>query len=321
MILLTVLWIVLVISFISFALAAAVRVELNAAGNSFDAERALFLARGGAEAAFLKISDIKITPQSPKLQVAADYAFQFDSGEVHVKAHSDSSQIDINGADEKLLGAMFDSMGVDPGKRDALVDSILDWRDPDDVARPNGAETGSYGGSFAGGKSLPANAPFNNMQEVMLVKNMTPDIYFGRIRFDSQSNKHQKVLGLRDIATVGSGSTGIDVNTAPVEVLTALGVPSGMAANIAAERQMKPFADMNDCFSRVPDLANTPGHEYLTTVPGLPNVLISTATVRPSGTQKTVRLHLRSERVRKIIMYEPLVYIDTPVVKFGWWEY
>jgi general secretion pathway protein K len=250
------------------------------------------------------------------------YVFQFDSGEVRVKSETDSSHIDLNGADEKVLGSMFQSMGVDGATQSALIDSILDWRDADDVARPNGAEIDNYGGSFVSGKRLPANAPFSSMQEVMLVKNMTPDIYFGRISFDPRANKHEKVVGLRDVATVGSGATLIDVNTAPVEVLAALpGISRDMAANIVTEREKKPFADLNECFGRLPDLASSAAHDYLTTVAGLPNLLVSTATVQPSGTSKTVRLRLRSERVKKIITFDPLVYVDTPVVKFGGWEY
>ena len=322
MVLMTVLWIVLVISFISFALAAAVRVELNSAGNSLDAERALFMARGGAEAAFLKISDPKTSAQPPKPDVKNVYTFQLDSGQVRVDAQTDSSRIDLNGADEKVLGSMFDSMGVDAATRDALVDSILDWRDPDDVARPNGAEIDNYVQPFGKEKRLPANAPFNTLQEAMLVKHMTPDIYFGRISFDPKANKHEKVMGLRDLATAGSGGKFIDVNTAPVEVLAALpGMSRDLAGNVVTEREKKPFVDLNDCFGRIPDLANSPAHDYLTTLAGLPNVLVSTATVQPSGSSKTVRLRLRTERVRKIITYEPLVYIDTPVLKFGAWEY
>src|SRR5689334_21035531 len=65
MVLMTVLWIVLVISFISFALAAAVRVELNSTGNSFDSERAIFMGKGAAEAVLQELKDPKVFPKSP----------------------------------------------------------------------------------------------------------------------------------------------------------------------------------------------------------------------------------------------------------------
>ena len=323
MVLVTVLWILLVLSFISFALAAAVRVELNSTGNSFDSDRAILMAKGAAEAVLQKLRDPKTFPESPMREEQGAYIFKFDSGEVRVRTEN---RIDLNNADDKVLGAMFDSMGVDPSTRNALVDSILDWRDPDDVARPNGAEVTDYGPSFVRGKSLPPNAPFADMQELMLVKHMTPEIYFGRVTFDPSTNRHEKVLGLRDVATVAaggeSGNAAIDVNSAPLAVLAALpGVSRDLAANIVAEREKKLFSDDKDLLSRVPDLNNTPAHDYLTTTAGLPNVLISTATVQPSGASKTVRLRLRMERVKKFITYDPILYIDTPVVKFGGWEY
>ena len=318
----TVLWILLVISFISFALAAAVRVELNSTGNTFDSERATVMAKGAAEAVLQKLKDPKVFPESPMREERGLYIVKFDSGEVRVKVETDSSRIDLNGADEKMMGAMFASMGIEPDTNNALVDSILDWRDADDVARPNGAEINDYGSSFVGGKKLPRNAPFGDMQELMLVKHMTPEIYFGGVTFDPNTNRNQKTIGLRDVATVGSGSNLIDVNTAPFEVLAALpGMDRSVAANIVAEREKNSFADTKDLLGRLPDLNNSPAHDYLTTTAGLPNLLIARATVQPSGTSRTVRLRLRTERVKKIITYDPLVYIDTPLVKFGAWEY
>ncbi len=323
MILMTVLWIVLVISFISFALAAAVRVEIVSAAGSFDSERAVFMAKGAAETVFQKLKYPNTFPPSPMRELPDSvYAFEFDSGDVRVKSESDNSRIDLNGAEEKVLASMFDSMGLDMSTRDALVDSILDWRDTDDVPRPHGAEIDDYGGSFVSANRLPYNGPFKNMQELLLVKHMTPDIYFGRVTFDPASNEHHKIAGLRDVATIGSGGKLIDVNTAPIEVLIALpGMNQDLAANIVALRAQKQFADLADLTTRIPQLKGSAAQEYLTTMSGLPNVLISTATVRPSGTSKTVRLRLRTEREKKIIMYDPLVYIDTPVVKFGSWEY
>ena len=322
MVLMTVLWIVLVISFISFALAAAVRVEIASAASSFDSERAMFMAKGAAETVLQKLTNPTKFPESPMREQSGVYIFDFDSGQVRVKSESDSARIDLNGADEKVLASMFDSLGVDASTRDGLVDSILDWRDPDDVPRANGAEVDDYGGSFVATKRLPFNGPFKNMQEVMLVKHMTPDLYFGRVSFDPRSNEHHKILGLRDVATIGSGTKLVDVNTAPVEVLLALpGVNQELAAKIIAAREGKLFVDMADLTNRIPDLTSSAAHDYVTTAAGVPNVLISTATVGASSTSKTVRLRLRVEREKKIITYEPLIYVDTPVAKFGSWEY
>ena len=318
----TVLWILLVISFISFALAAAVRTELNAAGNSFDSERALFMAKGAAEAVLYKIQNPDTFPQSAMREERGEYVFALDSGEVRVKAETDASRIDLNGADEKVLASMFDSLGIDAAVKNELVDSILDWRDPDDVPRAHGAEVSDYGQVFLSRGRLPYNGSFNTMQEVLLVKHMTPEIYFGRADFDTASSQYRKIMGLRDLATVGTGRNAVDVNTASVDVLAALpGVGRDLAARIVATRAQGLFADNKNLRERISDVNNNEVASYLTTEAGTPTLLIATATVQPSGARKTVRLRLRAERQKKIIMLEPLIYKDLPVVKFGNWEY
>src|SRR5262249_35268039 len=230
-------------------------------------------------------------PESPILEESGTYVFQFESGEVRVRPEMDGGRIDLNGADEKLLGSMFDAIGVDPARRDELVDCILDWRDEDDFSRPNGAEINDSQKIRQDGKRLPANARFNTVQEVLMVKNMTPEIYLGRIAFDPATNQVHKKLGLRDIATAGPGRAQIDTNTAPVEVLSLIpGITSDLVAGIVEARGQKPFATPNDLFERVSGLKESPAHDYVGTDAGLPSLLISTATLRPSGTQKTVRL-------------------------------
>ena len=94
-----------------------------------------------------------------------------------------------------------------------------------------------------------------------------------------------------------------------------------MAARIVAERQQKPFADSKDLIARVPELNESPALEYLTADFGSPIVLAATATIKPSGTTKIVRLHFKREREKKILLFDPLTYIDIEVLKFGSWEY
>src|SRR2546427_8419187 len=89
MVLITVLWILAVIAFISFALAAAVRTELNAAANSFDSERALFMAKGAAEVLFKKLQNPDTFPELPVREQFGTYTFEFGSGEVRIQPESD----------------------------------------------------------------------------------------------------------------------------------------------------------------------------------------------------------------------------------------
>lgn len=318
----TVLWILLVITFISFALAAAVRVEVNSAGNSFDSERAIYLAKGAALALFQKVADPKAFADLPVSEEADAYVFQFESGVVRVKPQYSGGGVDLNKADEKQLAAMFNSLGVDESTRNSLVDSILDWRDEDDFPRASGAEINDYTGVSYGKKRLPANAPFSTLQEVLMVKNMTSEIYFGRLDFDASTNQYRKIPGLRDVATVGSDRTQVDVNSAPADVLSAVpGVSAAAAAKIVSARKERPFDTRGDLQQRVPELKEDgPWRDALGIKSGFPNVLISTATLKPSGVTKTVRLNLRTERGRTINP-SPNLFIYTWNPKLGNWEY
>ena len=56
-----------------------------------------------------------------------------------------------------------------------LVDAIGDWKDADDLRRPNGAEADDY--KAAGSPYLPANAPFETVPELQRVLGMTPALY------------------------------------------------------------------------------------------------------------------------------------------------
>ena len=56
----------------------------------------------------------------------------------------EGGKININRVNEDLLRRVFTNLGVDANVRDILVDSIMDWRDPDDLHRTNGAEKDYY---------------------------------------------------------------------------------------------------------------------------------------------------------------------------------
>jgi hypothetical protein len=64
-----------------------------------------------------------------------------------------------------------------PNMTEDVADSIVDWLDPDDDPRPSGAESSYYQG-------LPQpyrtkNGPMNSLDELLLVKGMTPQLLYG----------------------------------------------------------------------------------------------------------------------------------------------
>jgi hypothetical protein len=67
-------------------------------------------------------------------------------------------------------------MGL-PGMTEEVADAILDWIDPDDEARMLGAEIDHYSGLNP--PYRPKNGPLDTVEELLLVRGITPQLLFG----------------------------------------------------------------------------------------------------------------------------------------------
>jgi general secretion pathway protein K len=86
-------------------------------------------------------------------------------------------KFNINSAPEPILQQALMLMGVDAGQMTSIINSILDWIDPDDNPRIQGAESDYYQG-----EDPPYNAkngPIDDMSEMLLIKGITPELYWG----------------------------------------------------------------------------------------------------------------------------------------------
>ncbi len=132
------------------------------------------------------------------------YQIQFQDAEIRVRLFSEQGKIDINKAGEELLTSMMNATELETEKKQELVDSIMDWRDQDDLVQNNGAEKKEY--ADAGLAYQPANKNFRLIDELQLVLGMTPAIY----------------QQLHALITVFSGSASVDRKLAPKEVLAVI---------------------------------------------------------------------------------------------------
>ena len=97
--------------------------------------------------------------------------------QLYVKVENESNRIDINAAGdsrikEKVLEILGDELW---DEADQISDAILDWRDSDPLIRTHGAETTQY--DSQGFK--PANGPFKVFTELLLVRGVTPALFWG----------------------------------------------------------------------------------------------------------------------------------------------
>jgi hypothetical protein len=67
-----------------------------------------------------------------------------------------------------------------PNMTDDIANSILDWLDPDDDPRTNGAESDYY--SSLNPPYNAKNGPLDSLEELLLVKGVTPQLLFGNDR-------------------------------------------------------------------------------------------------------------------------------------------
>lgn len=102
---------------------------------------------------------------------------QIGNGRFSIKITDQERRFNINNADRFVLGHALTMMNVDASQHSTIIDSILDWRDPDDDAGLNGAESDSY--LRLDTPYYAKNGPIDDMSELLLVNGMTPEIYWG----------------------------------------------------------------------------------------------------------------------------------------------
>jgi general secretion pathway protein K len=196
------------------------------------------------------------------------YTLSFDQGVGEVRIMGEAGKVNINSVTEKTLRNILTKLGLEGETRDTVADSILDWRDPDDFTRLNGAEEDYY-------QSLKEpyhckNGNLDSVEELLLVKGVTPEIFYGRkpIKKEEEAAAEGPVaerIGLKDIFSVYSLGAQIDINCATAPVLrVVLGIPKDMAQHIVKARQEKKFDNQPDLLQRVPELA-----PFMTEIAGL----------------------------------------------------
>lgn len=258
MALLMVLWVVAFFSVVLSAFAFSMRTELDAARNFKEEAEAASLAEAGVARAMAELVNDGVKQGASGQRPAASSGYwplrleaPLGRGMYQVVVTDEEGKIPLNRAPAEVLRRLLQNTGVtDPRLLDTLVDSILDWRDPDGFHRLSGAEEDYY-------RSLPQpysskNGDFETLEELLLVKGMTREILYGNI--DDQDRlaallrrspeerdlRPGEYLGLRPFLTVRSSGQ-VNLTTASLDVLVALGFSSSEAQAILQSRKEAPM--------------------------------------------------------------------------------
>jgi general secretion pathway protein K len=218
-----VLWITIMLTVIASGFAFSMHSEALTARNALSLAQVRTAANGAVERMAFELA----RPRYPTAWNADGQPHQWRDGDVAIVASAvdESAKIDINSAPETLLKGLFQNVGgADAETAGRIVDAVIDWRDPDDLRRPNGAEEADY--RAAGLKQKPANAPFETTAELARVMYVTPAI-FARVA---------------DSITVHSRQPGINARTASRDVLLALPAATPEAVDLFLQQRADAIA-------------------------------------------------------------------------------
>jgi hypothetical protein len=93
--------------------------------------------------------------------------------------------------DQQVAGSGRTLLMALPGMTEDVADAILDWLDPDDTPREAGAEVDYYSGLSPA--YAPKNGPVDTVEELLLVRGVTPQLLFGvDINHNYQLDRHEQ---------------------------------------------------------------------------------------------------------------------------------
>jgi general secretion pathway protein K len=240
--LLTVIWVLVVLMVIVFSFSFMARTETLSTLAFKEGMEKRFLAEAGVERGVMELFYRKtnlnktLTEDQAVWRIdGSPYEGKVGEGNYLVRIFDESGKLDLNKGPERLLRALIRSLVTDETEADSIMDSILDWRDGDDLHRLLGAESDYY-------QSLPRpyqakNADFETLEELLLVKGVTRGLLYG----------DKKRKGLTDFLTVLGKTSKININAASREVLMIIpGMTTDMVEEILTFRQKQEIMNLQE---------------------------------------------------------------------------
>jgi len=241
--LLAVLWLSVALSTIALTVAGTVRSEIDRASTASDDTRAYFLAQSGIQRAILWIewgraygAPNYYQPGMPPLQ------FRFNAGDVTVEVVPESTKLNINDCLPADLFRLLSALGTPADRAQIITEAIIDWRSNPPAGAPTAFDMFylQHNPSF-----MATHTSFQEIEELLLVRGMTPELFYGTWDRD-ESVKPPRLtqrIGLRDCVSIYSNGS-LDVNTTPVPVLLASGLPPDAVGAIVQQRSLQPFQNL-----------------------------------------------------------------------------
>lgn len=266
--LVSVLWLLVLLSMLVLNLSTGSRTELRLAGNLRQAAAAQHVAESGINWGAWSLMQANTAGW---LADGSTRTLELDGISVEVALFDEQGKIDLNEAEPLLLQGLFESVGEDRKVAEELAAAIVDWRDDDGERTPLGAEEEEY---EAAGLIGPGNSPFEEVKELLKVLGMTEELY-------------RKV---RPALTIDSNKAEINPLVAPREVLLALpGIDPGGIERFIEERRRN-----YESGERPPMLGGVDSRFLSPNAPGVNYSIVTRTSVSPTvQIRQQLLVHLR----------------------------
>lgn len=307
--LLAVLWLTAALIAISFSVAATVRSETERAANLAEGIRAHFLATGAIETAILR----RLESYGGKLDQPR-YPLAFPGGEAIVEVVPATARLSLNEARPEQFFAVLTALGVDPARAQDIAIALVDWR------QPNGTLDSYYLSLVPSFR--PRHAAYQDTEEALYVRGMTPEIFYGTYTRDPQG-RMVRLGAFRDCVSVHGTTQAIDVNYAEPALLASLGLAPPAVAAIVDRRRAQPFTTPAELMALSPLLGPAVGRLRV----GGNTVFTFRATARPrlqdgrlSDTSRTVSALVKMRRADEAPPYQVLRWQDQTWSEVAEWR-
>jgi general secretion pathway protein K len=235
------LWLSAALAAIAFGLSTTVRGETERTATAVDDLRSYYLASSGVERAAMELlwsggsyGSLDLIPRG-----ATHIDYEFPSGIAHVEIIPESAKLNVNKIPVDKLFILLTALGVDPDRASNIAGGIADWRGNGS----GGSRFDSYYLSMTP-SFQPPHASFEEIEELLLVRGVTPDIFYGTWAPAASGGFAASTLvrhaGLNDCLTVYGSGGNLDMSAAEPAVLAASGVTPDVIAALEQQRQQSP---------------------------------------------------------------------------------
>jgi general secretion pathway protein K len=295
-----VLWVLILLSAIVTEFCFAMRTEINMVRNFKEQTEAYHIALAGINRVIDELVRNEFSPEKDKLLEGGDEtaprwrmntdipAVPFAKGSFKIKIKNEGGKIDLNTANERLLKLLLKGFDIEEQEKSIIVDSIIDWRDENDLHGMNGAENAYY-------QSLPEpykckNGEFDSIEELLMVRGVTPELFYGGLdnmvtAFQDRGSKRGKVRRARK----RTGDSKICINAASKAMLLTLPqMTDDLAQSVLDFRKEADFKSLGEVSTLLGADVYQAISQYITLAPSPYYQIVSVGTIIDSRTRQGV---------------------------------